>query len=444
MPPITRAGATALGPGRLEAPERPGNQNGRNRMNEVDVVVIGAGSAGIGAGRRLAELRPDLSVVVLEATDRAGGRALTVEPVAGLPVDLGCGWLHGAKDNAWAHLAEESGFAISHALSSWDGGGRDLGLTREDDAAATAALERFFERADERGAGEPDVPLSSLLEPENPWNGLIGAVGTFINGVELERASLRDYYRYEPGRGPDTRVVAGYGRLLADTASHLDIRYGTTVQGIDSTGSRLRVDADRGSVLARAVVVTASTNMLAREQIRFTPALPAKVAAATRLPLGLANKLFLSLPDPEAFQPETYLMGPANRVRSGTYHLRPFGRPVIECYYGGALARDLETAGKAASLAFAREELVRHVGPGLAGHMEALACSAWHGTPTIGGSYSYAEPGAWTERAVLAEAIDNRLFFAGEACSPHRYSTAHGAFETGVGVAEQIADALGR
>ena len=442
MPPIT--GAAAPGPGRLEVPERAGNQNGRDRMSEVDVVVIGAGSAGIGAGRRLAELRPDLSIIVLEASERAGGRALTVEPVPGLPLDLGCGWLHGAKDNAWAHVAEASGFAISHALSSWDGGGRDLGLSRDDDKAASAALEQFFERAEVRGADEPDVPLSSLLEPENPWNGLIGAVGTFINGVELERASLRDFYRYEPGQGPDTRVVAGYGCLLADAASHLDIRYGTTVRSVDSTGPRLQVETDTGSVLARAVVVTVATNVLAREQIRFMPALPAKVAAATRLPLGLANKLFLSLPDPDAFQPETYCKGPADRVRSGSYHLRPFGRPVIECYYGGALARDLEAAGEAASLAFAREELARHVGSDLVRRMEVLACSAWQGTPFIGGSYSYAEVGAWTERAVLAAPVDNRLFFAGEACSPHRYSTAHGAFETGIGTAEQITNALGR
>ena len=84
---------------------------------EVDVAVIGAGSAGIAAGRRLAEAG-GVSVLVLEARERAGGRAWTVE-ADGLPMDLGCEWLHSADRNVLAPLAKKFGFAINTERPDW-------------------------------------------------------------------------------------------------------------------------------------------------------------------------------------------------------------------------------------------------------------------------------------------------------------------------------------
>ena len=76
---------------------------------DADVVVVGAGAAGIAAARRLA--RSGLSAMMLEATGRIGGRAWTCD-VAGLHLDLGCGWLHSADRNPWTRVAEAAGFAI--------------------------------------------------------------------------------------------------------------------------------------------------------------------------------------------------------------------------------------------------------------------------------------------------------------------------------------------
>src|SRR5205085_8016011 len=86
-------------------------------MSEVDVAVIGAGSAGIAAARHLVAA-DRVSVLVLEARERAGGRAWTVE-ADGIPMDLGCEWLHSADRNVLAPLAKQLGFGINERRPDW-------------------------------------------------------------------------------------------------------------------------------------------------------------------------------------------------------------------------------------------------------------------------------------------------------------------------------------
>ena len=130
------------------------------------------------------------------------------------------------------------------------------------------------------------------------------------------------------------------------------------------------------------------------------------------------------------------------RGKTGAYHFRPFGRPQIEAYFGGACADELEAAGKGAFFDFARSELVALLGADFARRIKPLYHHGWRGDPFARGSYSYAFPDSAGCRAALAAPVDNRLFFAGEACSPQFYSTAHGAWLTGVAAAEQALAAL--
>ena len=195
---------------------------------------------------------------------------------------------------------------------------------------------------------------------------------------------------------------------------------------------------------ARTAIIAVPTAVLTREEMRFDPPLPGKLEAAAALPLGLANKLFLEIPPEVELPVEHHIMGRGDTVRSAAYHIRPFGRPVIECYFGGALAHDLEQAGQEASADFARDELRRHFDADRVSRLKPLAASAWAGMLFIHGSYSYAVPGGADCRALLAQPVENRLFFAGEACSPHRFSTAHGAYETGVAAAESVAATFAR
>src|SRR5262249_14590522 len=127
-----------------------------------------------------------------------------------------------------------------------------------------------------------------------------------------------------------------------------------------------------------------------------------------------------------------------------TYHMRPFGRPLIEVYFGGRLADELEAAGEAAFLEFATAELTGLLGSAFARRVSLLGLHRWRADPLARGSYSYARPAKADCRAGLAAPVDERLFFAGEACSPSEFSTAHGAYLTGVAAAEQLLAALRR
>ena len=140
--------------------------------------------------------------------------------------------------------------------------------------------------------------------------------------------------------------------------------------------------------------------------------------------------------------PESHLLGRFDDARTGSYYLRPFGRPVVECFLGGILARELEAAGEAAAIAFVTDELRTLLGADFARGLAPLAVTAWGREPTILGSYSHALPGSADARAILARPVSPRLCFAGEACSPRDFSTAHGAWQSGIAAADQIAAAL--
>lgn len=408
---------------------------------DVDVAVIGAGAAGLAVARHLALTQVGLQVLVLEAAERRGGRAWTVKPklLGGQPVDLGCGWLHGARTNDWTHIAAELGFTIDTTPAPWDEGGRDMGLTANEQRAAESDVEAYFRRLQQQGGRTEDGTLDALLEPGGRWNALLESMGTFIYGAALSEVSILDSHRYDPGPGPDWRVREGYGALVSRFGTPVPVALETTVRHIDhADASTIRLATNRGVLRARFVVVTASTNMLATEDIRFTPALPDKLHAAASLPLGLANKFYFSVASPDELPVDGHFLGSPFRNDTGAYHVRPFGRPVIEAYFAGPLARELERASHAAAQAFAQDELADRFGNSIRHRLQIAAGSAWGDVPHVGGSYSYAKPGAAGERAVLAAPVNDRLFFAGEACSAARFSTAHGAYENGIAVAEQI------
>ena len=407
-------------------------------MSDVDVVVIGAGAAGLAAARSLAARQ--LSVRVLEARGRLGGRAWTAA-TAGHPLDLGCGWLHSANENEWATVAHGLGFSIDETPPPWARRTDAIGFEAAHQREFRAALERFYARLDELGEVEPDRAAAELLEPGSRWNPLLNALSTYINGVELDRVSVRDFARYHD-TGVNWRVREGYGALVTAYGAGLDVTLDCPATVIDHTGTRVRVETPHGAIMARAAVITVPTDVLAAGALSFRPALPGKVAAAAALPLGLANKLFLRVEAADDLPLEGRVYGAVDRAATGSYHLRPFGRPLVEGYFGGALARDLEREGDAAVAAFALDQLAAQLGSGVRRRLTPVAVSAWARDPFAGGSYSYAKPGKADARAVLAAPVGDRLFFAGEAVSARDFSTAHGAYRTGVAAAAQVARAL--
>jgi monoamine oxidase len=410
--------------------------------SEADVAVIGAGSAGIAAARRLVEAG-GVSVVVLEARDRAGGRAWTVD-AGGHPADLGCEWLHSADRNVLVPQAERLGLAIDRRRPDWTTRLSRSGEGKEAEADWIREREAHY-WAIHRAALEPlDRPASTVLEPGGRWNALFDATSTWANAVELESLSVKDNDRYQHTEH-NWRVLKGLGHLFATLAEAIPVEYCAAVSRIGHGGRRIGVETIRGTISAARVVVTVPTATIAGEHLVFDPPLPDKVAAASGLPLGLANKLFLYIEGTvPGVEDELSLVGSTRRRETMSYQVRPLGRPRINCFFGGRFAAQLERDGIAAMAGFATEELVGLFGSAIRHRLRPLAASFWRADQFARGSYSYALPGHADDRARLAAPVDNRLFFAGEACSPHFFSTAHGAYETGIAAAEAALASLGR
>jgi monoamine oxidase len=412
--------------------------------SEVDIAIIGAGAAGLGAARALENTR--LSTIVLEARDRAGGRAHTVMAAPSIPFDLGCGWLHSADKNSFVAIAERLGFEVDKTRPPWREQSFDAGFPPEQRADFMRALDAFYGRAEE-AAGKAaksgrDGAASTCLEPGNRWNPMIDALSTYINGCELDSVSILDMDAYEDTE-INWRVRRGYGALISAYGAPCPLAFDCKVTLIDHSGSRVRIETSQGTLTAGKVIVTVPTNLIANESIRFHPALPAKVDAARGLPLGLADKVMLALDEAEtlpkdALPKDGNLRGATMRTAMGSYHLRPFGQPCIEGYFGGSFARELEDAGPGALAAQSIDEIAGLLGNDYRRKLKPLAESRWAHDPFARGSYSHALPGRAGARAVLAAPVDGRLFFAGEATSPNFFSTAHGARDSGERAAGEV------
>jgi monoamine oxidase len=408
-------------------------------QDHFDVAIVDAGAAGLAAALRLRVAA--LDVVVLEARERVGGRAWTLHPAAGLPLDAGCGWLHSADENRLAGLIEGAGLVIDRTPPHWErqSGGQDFGA--DEQRAFREAHNAFEARLEMAAQTGRDAAGADFFEPGNRWNPLIDAISAYYNGAEFERVSVLDYAAYED-TGVNWRVRDGYGAGVAALASSLEPVLGCAVSRIDHGAAPIRLTTRLGTLTARAVIVTVPTPHLAHARIAFTPGLQTKVEAAANLPLGLADKAFLYLAEPEALPVEGHLFGRTDRTETGSYHLRPFGRPYIEVYLAGRNARMLEGEGPGAMIAFALEELAALMGSDFRRGLSPIAETAWAEDPWALGSYSHALPSHAGARGVLAAAVDQRLFFAGEATHPRFFSTAHGAWETGVRAAEEALAAL--
>lgn len=407
--------------------------------SHVDVAIIGAGAAGLAAARALEGT--NLSLLILEARGRTGGRSHTIGFPNGVTFDLGCEWLHSADRNSFVPIAHELGFEIDTTRPKWREQTGNIGFPAKDREAFLRAMDEFDARVEAASDLPQDSPASRWLEPGNRWNARIDSVSTYINGAELDRVSTYDMDAYED-TGVNWRVKRGYGALIAAYGAPCPLALNTRVKLVDHSGARVKIETSCGALTANKVIVTVPTNLIANETIHFHPALPDKIAAAAGLPLGLADKVMLALDGPDALPVDGHLYGATDRVGTGSYHLRPMGQPCISGFFGGSFARALGDKSVDALAAQAIDEIVALLGEDFRKKLHVLGSSRWAHDEFALGSYSHALPGHADAREDLAEPVDDRLFFAGEATSPNFYSTAHGAQETGVRAAKEVLAAL--
>lgn len=403
------------------------------RMSEWEIVVIGGGAAGVGAMRTLAEA--GRKALLVEASDRLGGRACTIH-VAGVPLDMGAGWLHSAQHNPWVEIAEKNGFTVDRNLPRWREQWHELGFSKGEQQAARQAFDTFNRRL-------RDVPVASdraseLYDPGSEWNPYLDAMSGFLNGVANAEVSIADYVAYDDA-ATDTnwRCAQGYGALISRHAAGLPMALATPVTAIDRSNKALRIETPHGTITADKAIITVSTDVLASDAIAMR-GMDDVYHAAACLPLGLADKFFLALDRGDEIDADAHLLGDPRNAITAAYTLKPFGRPVVECMFGGEGAREMEARGLDGAADFAIEELCALLGSQWRKRLRLIAGSAWGRTDYILGGYSHALPGRASARETLAAPIDERIRFAGEAVSRTEFSTAHGAYKTGVAAAKAL------
>jgi monoamine oxidase len=403
----------------------------------ADVIIVGAGAAGIAAARRLAT--SGFTAMMLEATARVGGRAWTCN-VAGLPLDLGCEWLHSADRNLWTRVAEALGLAVDRRTPAWGSQYRDLGFSHEEQSAARRAYAAWGQRM----ATAPPASDCAADASEGEWNAYLQAMSGFISGAGLERISVADYSAYEAASTRcNWRVPAGYGTLItASLPRSIDLRLSTQVESIELDRRGVTLATKVGAVRARAAILTVSTAVLAGDAIKLPTDLDGWRRAAGCLPLGRNEKLFLEIVGASPFVPETRVLGNPRDRRTGVHFIRPFGWPVIECFLGDESARIVEEMGPGAGFAHATDQLAALFGSDVRRNLHPLVASSWSRMTHVGGAYSHALPKQAAARKDLARPFEQRLFFAGEATHAHDFSTAHGAHDSGVRAAEEAIAAL--
>ena len=414
--------------------------------SDTDVVVIGAGAAGLAASRELR--RRQLRVTTLEARDRIGGRAYTDHEVFGIPYDIGAHWLEGGNRNPFLRHAQENGFSVYRApdVQTVYVGNREA--TDTEYGAFDRAYRTTVAAMSAAGRRGRDVSPAEVVPDTGEWHDLVHfTIGAYEEGKDYDGLSCQDWWG--SADGAESYCREGYGALLAHSARDIPVHLSTPATSVDWSGSGVVVSTESGSIRAHACLVTVSTGVLAADSIRFNPALPAeKQESFAKISMGFYDHIALLLSE-NIFGTEAdgYLFCNAETHGAQSPALAGFltnvsGTGLTLADVGGNFARELERAGRDAAVDFVLGELRRLFGTSVDRQIVAADFVPWGLDPWTRGAYASAEPGAYPLRRVLRQPVGDRIWFAGEACSAANWATVHGAHGTGQDAARDISRRL--
>ena len=409
---------------------------------DPEVLVIGAGAAGIGAARTLVE--QGVRVAVLEARERIGGRAFTVS-IRGHALDLGAHWLHAGPINPLVALGRTRGERLKLAPQEshvWV----DRRRGRPEEIRSNA---RAFDRADQamtRGAAQPgpDRPAKTALpQGLGPWGNRVAQVHGLVSGRALDEVSLHDFPSLEYSE--NFFLAGGYGSYLARLANDLPIALASPVTRIDWSDSTVRVEtADGTAYRARAVIVTVPV-MVLRNGPAFSPPLPNAVRAAIDgFSTGIYEHAVLHWPS-SPFRGRDRLAAihgtrPAPAGLLTRIDDTPFHYYELDVHEAEAL--DAAGSGPDGVRRHVRAVLAEQFGRGRLRDLTIPAVSAWRHDPWSRGSWAVVPPGHAPARAFLRAPLADTVWFAGEALSRLQWGTVGGAYEEGARAAAAAAERI--
>lgn len=405
---------------------------------DLDVVVIGAGAAGISAAHELKAT--GRTVLVLEARQRLGGRAYT-DASLGPAYDAGAMYIHWAERNPWVKIAADLGIATPN--EPWGGGFQlfagGLPMPESDRMRRRTVFNQIDRRLETVDISTRDLSVAELLGDLGPDLTPIADSGLLLSiGEEASRISARDYQRL--WSGDDFVVPSGYGNLVARYGEGLDIRLGEPVSAIRWDGPGVEVTSRSGTVRARACIVTVPVGVLKAGSIRFTPDLPVRTRdALSGMTMGALTKIALKVEgDRFGITPGMSYLEAGSPKAMMNFDLYPDGQDIIIGYCGGDYARELSLAGTEAAQSHVTDLLAKMIGEDFRKTVKAVSFPAWWTDPFSHGSYSVCLPGQETARDRLAEPIGGRLWLAGEATAGGGAMTVGGATLAGRAAAAAV------
>ena len=410
----------------------------------VDVVVIGAGAAGLAAGCALGA--SGLTSVVLEADARVGGRAHTEIMPDGAPFDLGCHWMHSASLNPFVETADALGVRYERREGYGRSGFFRQGVWVEDGnvAAAFRAMNERQKRVAAAWSQGLDQSVFDTVDRDGPWTEVFDFYDTLNTSSDVDQISKGDLVSYNDTE-ENWPVVDGYGALVSQWGAAVPVSLNTAATSVHWQGPGVLVETAKGQIKAKCAVIAVSTGVLASGDIRFVPELPSKKQEAIwALPLGNYNRIRLEIdrgvfPDDIAERVVVERTGhPPIQISLGAYG--------FNCAIGivaGRHADWLERAGTEASREAVMDALCYVFGNDVRSKVKSDRQSAWRGNPFVRGAYSTSMPGQFHQRSVLAQPLADRLFFCGEATSTDHFCTCHGARMTGERAIREVQLVLG-
>jgi monoamine oxidase len=409
---------------------------------EADIVVIGAGAAGIAAARRI--IAANRKVIVVEATDRIGGRCLTDSATFEVPFDRGARWLHN-PDNPMIRLGRSAGLDMATAPL-----GQKIRIGRRNARAGEteeflAALVRANRALDEASRGKADVACASVLPKDlGDWAG----TAEFVLGASATGKDLKDISVFDKVRAGDRSAAIacrqGLGTLIAKLADQIPVSLSTPASHISWSGRDVTVETQAGKIAARAAVITVSSNVLTSGDIKFTPDIPKRqLDAAAKLSLGSYDHIVLQLPgNPLGLGRDDIMIEQSSSTRTALLVANIGGSSLCSIDVAGSFGRDLSGQGEKAMVAFAMEWLTKLFGSETAAAVKKASATRWNAAPFALGAISSVAPGAQPSRKILTEPI-GCMFLAGEAAHETLWGTVDGAWESGEHAAEAALRRIG-
>ncbi|XP_075069226.1 lysine-specific histone demethylase 2 [Mixophyes fleayi] len=459
---LVNTGVLSVSPGQYLLP---------NDYHSKSVIVIGAGPAGLAAARQLHSF--GIKVMILEARDRVGGRVLDDKSFKGVTVGKGAQIVNGCINNPIAIMCEQIGIKMRKLREKCDliqEGGRltDPTIDKRMDFHFNAILDVVAEWRKDKSQSQ-DVPLGDKIQ--EIYKTFIQESGIqftdeeekvlhfhlsnleYACGSNLHNVSARSWDHNEffaQFAGDHTMLTAGYSTIIDKLAEGLDIRFKSPVRNVDYTGQEICLRTVDGKIFsAQKVLVTAPLALLQKNVIQFNPPLPEKkVKAINSLGAGIIEKIALQFPyrfwDNKIQGADFFGHIPPDPSKRGLfgmfYDMDPQGKHAVlmSVITGDAVIyiKDMDDKQVVKQCMVVLKELFKEQEVPLP---VKYFVTRWAKDPWAQMAYSFVKTrGSGEAYDILAEDIQGKIFFAGEATNRHFPQTVTGAYLSGVREASKI------